>query len=47
MALRDTLEVVLREYDSAKLTTFVGNPLAAFLCKEAVLDLDERLDQPP
>jgi 5-methylcytosine-specific restriction enzyme A len=40
MALRDTLEAVLREYDSAKLTRFVGNPLAAFICKEAVLDLE-------
>jgi MrcB-like, N-terminal domain len=40
MALRDTLEAVLREYDSAKLTTFVGNPLAEFIRKEAVLDLE-------
>jgi hypothetical protein len=32
--LRDTLEAVLREYDSAKLTTFAGNPLA-------VLDLEQ------
>ena len=31
---------MLREYDSAKLTTFVGNPLAAFIRKEAVLDLE-------
>ena len=35
MALRDTLEAVLREYDSAKLTRFVGNPLAAFIRNEA------------
>jgi len=40
MALRDTLEAVLREYDSAKLTIFAGNPLAAFIRKEAVLDLE-------
>jgi len=40
MALRDTLEAVLREYDSAKLTTFADNPLAAFIRKEAVLDLE-------
>ena len=40
MALRDTLEAVLREYHSAKLTTFVGNPLAAFIRKEAVIDLE-------
>ena len=40
MALRDTLQAVLREYDSAKLTTFPGNPLAAFIRKEAVLDLE-------
>jgi 5-methylcytosine-specific restriction protein A len=31
---------VLREYDSAKLTRFVGNPLAAFIRKEAVLELE-------
>jgi hypothetical protein len=36
MALRDTLEAVLREYDSAKLTTFAGNPLAVFIRKEAL-----------
>jgi 5-methylcytosine-specific restriction protein A len=41
MALRDTLEAVLREYDSAKLTKFVGNPLAAFISKEAVLNLEK------
>ncbi len=41
MALRDTLEAVLREYDSAKLTTFVGNPLAAFISKEAVRNLEQ------
>jgi hypothetical protein len=41
MALRDTLEAVLREYDSAKLTRFVGNPLAAFISKEAVLNLEK------
>jgi MrcB-like, N-terminal domain len=41
MALRDTLEAVLREYDSAKLTEFVGNPLAAFISKEAVLNLEK------
>jgi 5-methylcytosine-specific restriction enzyme A len=41
MALRDTLEAVLREYDSAKLTTFAGNPLAVFIRKEAVLNLEE------
>jgi 5-methylcytosine-specific restriction protein A len=40
MALRDTLEAVLREYDSAKLTRFVGNPLAAFIRNEAVLDVE-------
>jgi 5-methylcytosine-specific restriction enzyme A len=40
MALRGTLEAVLREYDSAKLTTFVGHPLAAFIRKEAVIDLE-------
>jgi 5-methylcytosine-specific restriction enzyme A len=40
MALRDTLEAVLREYDSAKLTTFVGNPLVAFIRKDAVLDFE-------
>jgi 5-methylcytosine-specific restriction protein A len=40
MSLRDTLEAVLREYDSAKLTRFVGNPLAAFIRKEAVLELE-------
>ena len=45
MALRDTLEAVLREYDSAKLTTFAGNPLAVFIRKEALglrLHLDLR-----
>jgi 5-methylcytosine-specific restriction protein A len=40
MALRDTLEAVLREYDSAKLTRFIGNPLAAFIRTEAVLELE-------
>jgi len=40
MALRDTLEAVLREYDSAKLTRFVGNPLAAFIRNEAVLEIE-------
>jgi 5-methylcytosine-specific restriction protein A len=41
MALRDTLEAVLREYDSAKLTKFAGNPLAEFISKEAVLNIEK------
>ena len=41
MALRDTLEALLREYDSAKLTKFVGNPLAAFISKEAILNIEK------
>jgi hypothetical protein len=40
MALKNTLEAVLREYGSAKSTSFAGNPLAAFIRKEAVLDLE-------
>ena len=40
MALRETLEAVLKEYDSAKLTSFVGNPLAAFIGNEAALDAE-------
>ncbi len=47
MALRDTLEAVLREYDSAKLTTFVGNPLLHSSVKKQFSTLNERLDQPP
>jgi 5-methylcytosine-specific restriction enzyme A len=40
MALRNALEAVLREYSSAKSTSFAGSPLAAFIRKEAVLDLE-------